>query len=110
MPTGKVAVFTASGVPYEIEELPTPEVGPGGILIKNTHAVICGSDLHGWRGDGDGPQRAIRRVPGHEFTGVVHSIGAGVDSDSVRRPIKEGDRSGVSFFQPVQPLLLVHPR
>ena len=50
MPTGKVAVFTASGVPYEIEELPTPEVGPGGILIKNTHAVICGSDLHGWRG------------------------------------------------------------
>ena len=44
MPTGKVAVFTASGVPFEIEELPTPEVEPGGMLIKNTHAVICGSD------------------------------------------------------------------
>ena len=29
MPTGKVAVFTASGVPFEIEELPTPEVEPG---------------------------------------------------------------------------------
>ncbi len=100
MPTGKVAVFTASGVPYEIEELPTPEVEPGGILIKNTHAVICGSDLHGWRGDGDGPQRAIRRVPGHEFTGVVHSIGGGVDSDSVRRPLKEGDRVAFPFFNP----------
>lgn len=100
MPTGKVAVFTASGIPYEIEELPTPEIEPGGVLIKNTHAVICGSDLHGWRGDGDGPQRAIRRVPGHEFTGVVHSMGDGVDSDSVRRPLKEGDRVAFPFFNP----------
>ena len=45
MPTGKVAVFTQTGVPFDIEELPTPDIQPGGLLVKNTHAVICGSDL-----------------------------------------------------------------
>ncbi|MYF79080.1 MAG: alcohol dehydrogenase catalytic domain-containing protein, partial [Chloroflexi bacterium] len=69
MPIGKVAVFTASGVPFEIEELPTPEIESGGILVKNTHAVICGSDLHGWRGGGDVPIPPVRRLTGHEFTG-----------------------------------------
>ena len=45
MPTGRVAIFTTSGVPFDIVELPTPEVEPGGLLVKNTHAVICGSDF-----------------------------------------------------------------
>ena len=100
MPTGKVAVFTASGVPFDIEELPTPEVEPGGMLVKNTHAVICGSDLHGWRGDGDTKPPPKRRVTGHEFTGVVHSLSKGVDTDSLRRPLKEGDRVAFPFFNP----------
>ena len=51
MPIGKVTIFDTPGVPFEIGELPTPEVEPGGLLIKNTHGVICGSDLHIWRGD-----------------------------------------------------------
>ena len=38
MPTGRVAVFTTSGVPFDIVELPTPEVEPGGLLVKNTDA------------------------------------------------------------------------
>jgi Zn-dependent alcohol dehydrogenase len=33
--------------------LPTLEVEPGGVLIKNTAAAICGSDLHYWRNDGN---------------------------------------------------------
>ena len=100
MPTGKVAVFTQSGVPFEIEELPTPDLRPGGVLVKNSHAVICGSDLHGWRGDSDTPPLPMRRVTGHEFTGVVDSLTEGVDTDSIRRPLREGDRVAFPFFNP----------
>ncbi|MCY4475854.1 MAG: alcohol dehydrogenase catalytic domain-containing protein [Chloroflexi bacterium] len=100
MPNGRVAVFTTSGVPFDVVELPTPEIEPGGLLVKNTHAVICGSDLHGWRGDGDVPIPPIRRLTGHEFTGVVHSFGEGVGTDSMRRPLREGDRVAFPFFNP----------
>ena len=48
MPEGLTTVFTEPGKPFELESLPTPEIEPGGILIKNTDAVICGSDLHVW--------------------------------------------------------------
>ena len=100
MPIGKVALYTAAGVPFEIMELPTPEVEPGGLLVKNTHAVICGSDLHGWRGDDDDPPPPVKRLTGHEFTGVVHSMGEGVETDSLRRPLREGDRVAFPFFHP----------
>jgi len=92
MPQGLTTVFTEPGKPFELETLPTPEIEAGGILIKNTDAVVCGSDLHVWRGDGDGPPLSKRRVLGHEFTGVVHSLGKGINTDSLRRPLKEGDR------------------
>ena len=42
----------------------------------------------------------MRRVPGHEFTGVVHTLGKGVTTDSLRRPLKEGDRVAFPFFNP----------
>jgi threonine dehydrogenase-like Zn-dependent dehydrogenase len=42
----------------------------------------------------------MRRVPGHEFTGVVASLGKGVTTDSLRRPLKEGDRVAFPFFNP----------
>ena len=75
MPTGLTAVLVQPGTPLELETLPTPEVEPGGLLIKNTAAAICGSDLHYWRNDGHYKRPDLRRVPGHEFTGIVHSLG-----------------------------------
>ena len=100
MPKGLTVVLNQPGKPLELETLPTPEVEPGGILIKNTAAAICGSDLHYWRNDGDYRGPDLRRVPGHEFTGVVHSLGRGVETDSLRRPLKEGDRVAFPFFNP----------
>jgi threonine dehydrogenase-like Zn-dependent dehydrogenase len=70
MPKGLTAVLVQPGKPLELETLPTPEIDPGGILIRNTAAAICGSDLHYWRNDGNYQGPDIRRVPGHEFTGV----------------------------------------
>ena len=100
MPKGLTAVLNQPGKPLELEMLPTPEVEPGGILIRNTAAAICGSDLHYWRNDGNYSGPDLRRVPGHEFTGVVHSLGRGVTTDSLRRPLKEGDRVAFPFFNP----------
>ena len=100
MPRGLTAVLNQPGKPLELETLPTPEVEPGGVLIKNTAAAICGSDLHYWRNDNNYKGPDMRRVPGHEFTGVVHTLGKGVTTDSLRRPLKEGDRVAFPFFNP----------
>ena len=100
MPKGLTVVLNQPGKPLALETLPTPEIEPGGILIRNTAAAICGSDLHYWRNDGDYKGPDLRRVPGHEFTGVVHSLGRGVETDSLRRPLREGDRVAFPFFNP----------
>lgn len=100
MPKGLTVVLNQPGRPLELETLPTPEIEPGGILVRNTAAAICGSDLHYWRNDGDYRGPDLRRVPGHEFTGVVHSLGRGVTTDSLRRPLREGDRIAFPFFNP----------
>ena len=65
MPRGLTAVLLQPGKPLALETLPTPEIEPGGILIKNTAAAICGSDLHYWRNDNNYSGPDIRRVPGH---------------------------------------------
>lgn len=97
---GRAAIGQGPRSEFWIEELPVPEVVPGSVLIKNTGAAVCGSDLHGWRGDQDGPASPRKRLPGHEFTGRVHSIGKGVSTDSLRRPLKEGDKVVFPFFFP----------
>jgi len=49
--TARAAVFFGPGKPFEIKQVPIPEIEPDGVLIRVTHANICGSDLHFWRGD-----------------------------------------------------------
>jgi threonine dehydrogenase-like Zn-dependent dehydrogenase len=100
VPKGLTVVLNQPGKPLELETLPTPEVEAGGILIKNTAAAICGSDLHYWRNDNNYSGPDMRKVPGHEFTGVVHSLGKGITTDSLRRPLREGDRVAFPFFTP----------
>jgi len=90
VPKGLTVVLNQPGKPLELETLRTPEIDPGGILIRNTAAAICGSDLHYWRNDGDYTGPDLRRVPGHEFTGVVHSLGRGVETDSLRAAAERG--------------------
>jgi threonine dehydrogenase-like Zn-dependent dehydrogenase len=98
--TGRAAVFHGPGKPFEIRELPLPEVEPDGVLIRVTLANICGSDLHFWRGD------APLRLPddgwifGHEMTGRVAKLGARVKTDSIGRALREGDRVAYSYFYP----------
>jgi L-iditol 2-dehydrogenase len=98
--TGRAAIFRGPGKPFELRDLPLPDVEPDAVLIRVTLANICGSDLHFWRGD------APLRLPddgwlyGHEMTGRVARLGARVKTDSLGRPLREGDRVAYSYFYP----------
>jgi len=100
MSRGKAAVFFGPGKPFELRELPLPEVEPDAVLIRVALANVCGSDLHFWRGD------APLRLPddgwifGHEMTGRVSRLGARVQTDSLGRPLREGDRVAYTYFYP----------
>jgi len=69
--------------PYEIvvEEREVPVPGEGEVLCKVTISALCGSDLHIYRGHQPLPKFDF--IMGHEFTGVVASIGSGVKNFKV---------------------------
>ena len=90
---GRVVTLREYNKPFEIEEYDVPEPEPGAVLLRMTQAGICGSDLHTWRGDQvNVPLPPTGRAMGHEGTGVVETLGAGVTTDTLGTPIKEGDR------------------
>ena len=97
---GKGAIFLGPGKGYQIQELPVPDPEPDGIVIKVSMAGICGSDLHIWRGDSPAFAMMVNQVVGHEMTGRVYKLGANISTDSLGRPLKEGDRVCYSYFYP----------
>lgn len=100
--TGLSAVWHDEGKRWEIRELPVPETEPDAVSIRVKATSICGSDLHIWRGDGVKPEEKPREpfVFGHEMMGVVAELGKKVTTDSLRRPLKEGDRVAFCYFFP----------
>jgi D-arabinose 1-dehydrogenase-like Zn-dependent alcohol dehydrogenase len=91
--TGRLAVLTAYGEPFELRQYDVPDPEPGAIVLRVTQSAICGSDLHVYRGDtANNPIPPGGRAVGHEGTGVVHKLGAGVSADAFGTPIQEGDR------------------
>jgi threonine dehydrogenase-like Zn-dependent dehydrogenase len=91
---GRLAVLTDYGEPFVIEEYDVPDPEPGGLIVQIAQASICGSDLHMWRGDSalSSPIPKGGRAMGHEGSGRVWKLGAGVTHDSLGQPIAEGDR------------------
>lgn len=64
------------GLPLELQEIPTPEIGPGDVLISVKAAGICHSDAHYRAG-----RSAAHPLPltlGHEVAGVVAEVGSRV--------------------------------
>jgi D-arabinose 1-dehydrogenase-like Zn-dependent alcohol dehydrogenase len=97
--TGRAAVVSAPYAPFEIREYPVPDPGPGEILVRITAAGVCGSDLHIWRGEVP-PLHRYPCVGGHEMAGIVAKLGAGVTTDTLGRPLREGDRVAFAYFNP----------
>jgi len=72
-----------------------PEVGPRDVRIRVTKAGICGTDRHIWQWDDWAAGRIpVGIVTGHEFVGVVESVGNAVTKVEVgRRVSAEGHLS-----------------
>jgi len=72
-----------------LEEIPTPKIGPGEILVKVIASGICGSDVMEWY--------RIKKAPlvlGHEIAGEIVEVGEGVERYQI------GDRVFVSHHIP----------
>ncbi len=69
--------------PYKlvVDDRDAPKPGPGDVAIRVKRAGICGSDMHILHGSN--PFAVYPRVIGHEFSGVVEALGAGVSSLAV---------------------------
>ncbi len=84
----RVAVYY-SNHDVRLQEMPRPRIGPGEILVKVIASGICGSDVMEWY--------RIKRAPlvlGHEITGTIAEVGAGVERYRV------GERVFVSHHIP----------
>lgn len=64
-------------MPY-VADVPVPQPPEDGIVVKVEATGLCRSDWHGWQGHDD-DITVLPHTPGHEFAGVVHAIGAGVE-------------------------------
>lgn len=71
----RAAVLAAPGR-FEIEERPIPAPGPGEVLIRIARTGICGTDMHIFHGHY--AAESLPMIPGHEFTGRIAALGAGV--------------------------------
>ncbi|MEM9780399.1 MAG: L-threonine 3-dehydrogenase [Pseudomonadota bacterium] len=61
-----------------MEHVPTPEPGPGEVLIKVRTSAICGTDVHIWNWDEWSAKTVpVGLVTGHEFVGEVADTGPG---------------------------------
>ncbi|CAD7034351.1 L-idonate 5-dehydrogenase [Pseudorhizobium endolithicum] len=70
----------------KVEEAPVPVPRAGEVLLKMAAGGICGSDLHYYQDGGFGPVRVREPIVlGHEASGYVETLGAGVSSLSVRQ-------------------------
>ncbi|MFC1579073.1 alcohol dehydrogenase catalytic domain-containing protein [Pseudomonadota bacterium] len=80
----KAAQFVKVGAPLELIEIDKPTAAPGYLVFKVNACGICGSDLHNAETGGEHAQPGT--VFGHEYSGEVVEVGAGVDG------WKPGDR------------------
>lgn len=72
----RAAIYLAPGKPLRIEQRADPTPGAGELVIQVHRCGICGTDLS--MTSGQGPGYPVGCVPGHEFSGEVVALGAGV--------------------------------
>lgn len=73
----KAARLNEAGADFVIEEVPTPQPGPGQVLIRIGGAGACHSDLH--IKTGEQPGVALPHTLGHENAGWIESFGPGAE-------------------------------
>ena len=76
----RAAVMREVGLPLGIEDVEIAEPGPGEVLVKMAATGVCHSDLHALKGEW---QMGLPLVLGHEGSGIVEAVGAGVQRVAV---------------------------
>jgi L-iditol 2-dehydrogenase len=68
----------------ELQERPVPRPGPDEVLIQVRSVGVCGSDVHYYKEGRIGPHIVEQPlVLGHEVSGVIVDVGAGVPEERV---------------------------
>ncbi|HMB11764.1 zinc-binding dehydrogenase [Saliniramus sp.] len=97
--TIRVSTFDGPGAKAQIREVPWPEVGRKGALIKVAACGVCGTDLHILKGHWPKPLPWPFTL-GHEISGVVVKIGPDLKTDWMDQPISEGSKIMIPPFMP----------
>ena len=84
----RAVMYESVGGPLQIRSMPDPECPVDGAVIAVQATGVCRSDWHAWRGHDPVP---LPMIPGHEFAGVVQSVGPEV------REFAVGDRVTAPF-------------
>lgn len=86
----RAVAFDAFGEHLYIKQVDVPVARPHGVVIKVAATGLCRSDWHGWQGH-DSDITELPHIPGHEFAGTIHEVGANVTNWKI------GDRVTVPF-------------
>ncbi len=89
-PDMRAVRFDAFGDAPYVTRLPVPDAPAGGAVVRVMATGLCRSDWHGWQGH-DPDIATLPHIPGHEFAGIVHAVGDGVEH------VRPSDRVVVPF-------------
>jgi threonine dehydrogenase-like Zn-dependent dehydrogenase len=89
--TRTIRAFVLTGPhQYSIEEMPAPSAAPGEAIIDVARVGLCGTDVEFFTGEMTYLKEGHSRYPmrlGHEWSGVVSVVGAGVDPRWIGRRV-----------------------
>jgi len=88
----RAAVLSAYRQPVEVREIEIPEVEADAIVVAVEASTMCGTDVH--IVDGHYESTPLPKLPiilGHEIIGRVVALGPERRTDSLNRPLGEGD-------------------
>jgi threonine dehydrogenase-like Zn-dependent dehydrogenase len=86
----RAAVLETFQQPLALREFPLPsQLEPAAVRVRVTMAGVCGTDVHLWRGE---LPLNLPVILGHETTGIIEELGAGVQNDWRGQPLRIGDR------------------
>ena len=84
-----------------VPEMPVPTIGPRDVLIRVTHAGICGTDRHIYEWDDWSKSRVpVGITIGHEFVGKVAAVGTAVQRVTVGDRVSAEGHIGCGWCEP----------
>ena len=94
----KAMVLKGPNLPFQLEQRPDPAAGPGEAVAR---VITCGAGLTIQHAKAGRRKVQFPRIIGHEITGEIVEVGAGV------RGLKVGDAGDHLFLSQLRPLPLV---